>query len=149
MSTWDAWVWEDLENITDLKLKSVVRKLTPSKTKTGSPEQSLCKLWRCKKYRLFRIEYKASELPKTHFLPSAGTPEVIFMSSPKKEAFLPLVLVKGGLLCVEPVPVAWASLSLYLFSAPARCTTLFHKSLAHCACVGLLPTLMLHSLKSG
>lgn len=58
------------------------------------------------------------------------------MSSPKTEAFLPWILVyavrcvgrcqEAVLLSCLPVPVF------------ARCTTLFHKSLAHCACACLL-----------
>lgn len=56
------------------------------------------------------------------------------MSSPKKEAFLPVVRMCGGVRCAPVTCCVQPEVhSVPVFS---RCTTLFHKSLTHCACPG-------------
>lgn len=88
--------------------------------KRGHQSNCLCKWWRCwMKYSRFNTKTKAPNVTKWPVLPCSGSPGVVFMSSPKKEAFLPFVSTWDEVLSVGPVAEMCGSLSssLYLFSA--------------------------------
>lgn len=74
-------------------------------------------------------------MQKPSAVPCAGSAGVISMSSPKKVAYLPLVLVCRKLSCAQRLPVDQPeNLSRLPVPVFCSCTTLFHKSSTHCAC---------------
>lgn len=65
--------------------------------KTGSPERSLCKpVALFTKVTPLCPEYDTTKAEKIPELPCAGSQEMISMSNPEKEAFLPLVSDVSG-----------------------------------------------------